>query len=1223
MNFANLGKRGRDVSRRVVAEYRRRLRQGESIELEDLLRENPEIASSADAILALIEVELAVRAERDEPVSPDAWRTQFPHLTDRIDRLLTLHSVMNGEMPTLWEGSAPASSASPAPLMESGDSAATSNSTSIGGSFPGSRRIGTYLLLEEIGRGGMGVVYKARQTNLSRIVALKMVLAGEYASLKDRARLRIEAEAAAVLHHPNVVQIFEIGEHQGLPFLALEYVPGGTLARMARGKPQSFRWAARMVETLARAIHMAHQKGIVHRDLNPSNILIASDGTPKISDFGLAKFLRGDLGLSQNGLMQGTPSYMAPEQIDGRGGGVGPATDIYALGALLYEMLTGVAPFRGLTPMETLCQVVEAEVVPPSRLRHELPTDLDTICLKCLEREPSHRYDSALELADDLKRYQDNQPVRARPTPWPKRAVKWMRRQPMIAALLGLIALLGSSLIGVIVWYNLYLQVTNQQLETLVGLERKQAIEAMSQGYRATSNAATIERQWYDAQINLAHRDQESDEPELARELLDSLRNQVASPAPPSRFEWAYIDRLLGIRSQKVFSHHRPLTSLALSRNGRMLATGDHDGTVLFWVPGETAPNSGPGYHAGPVDRIAVSADGRTAASTSASADGSEATELKIWQAADARVLNTIRLDLRAVRELAFSPDGQILTIGGPESNEPTESLRFLHQTEAGWQEATREAIQGIHLSSFLTNPPRLVLASSTGRLSIRDLATGSMRDLEEAAIAGRDEDEPTALLAVSPDGRAIAASRGGRQATVWDADSGQIRATYTEHDQPLTFLAFGPDRNTLIVREGYRAISIRTASRPSRRVSVTYRTSNRPIEAVAVSPDGRQLAAAGAGLPVTIWDLPSGRSRRQQREEVSSVVGLAFLPGDEGLVIGNEDGSVRQWRGRTSDDPRVRLGGHDGEAWTLAFSPDGATLASGGDDNLVRLWDVATGHRIANLQGHHATVTSLAFSPDGQQIVSGSLDRTVRIWSLPNSPSPKSDFQGQILAGPEQEVRSLSFSPNGRLVATTGPDGQVWIHDLASGSASPATPSSNAPIYALAFSPDGQSLATGSQENVLLLLAPGPRSKSPTGVDRPLQILPGPGVVRALAYSPDGRTLACAWSDRSVTLYRLPDGVPIQSLPRHAAMIRSLAFSADGQTLATASDDASVRLWDPATGLEFFTIREHRRRVNAVAFSPDGRNLASCSHDGEVWLWRGIPSCETSPAPGDGLPRR
>ena len=464
--------------------------------------------------------------------------SHFPHLKDRIERLLTLHSVMNGEMTTLWEGSSVNSSAEPA-----GSGGSQLERPELGG-----KRVGAYQILEEVGRGGMGVVYKARQTNLSRIVALKMILAGEYAGLKDRARLRIEAEAAALLHHPNVVQIFEIGEHQGLPFLALEYVPGGTLAQIARGKPQSFRWSARIVETLARAILLAHQKGVIHRDLNPSNILIASDGTPKISDFGLAKFLQGDLGLSQSGTMQGTPSYMAPEQIDGRGGGVGPATDIYALGALLYELLTGVAPFRGLTPMETLCQVVEADVVPPSRFRLELPSELDTICLKCLEREPANRYASAQELADDLRWYQENKPILARPLSRFKRASKWIRRQPMVAALIALIVVLGSSLVGVIGWYNVYLRQTNQQLERLVGLERKQAVDALNQGVRASVDATMLERHWYDARINLAHRSQEADDPEMARELLDGLKSRTTSRAG-TRFEWLHLDQLIRIRS--------------------------------------------------------------------------------------------------------------------------------------------------------------------------------------------------------------------------------------------------------------------------------------------------------------------------------------------------------------------------------------------------------------------------------------------------------------------------------------------------------------------------------------------------------------------------------------------------------------------------------------------------------------------------------------------------
>jgi serine/threonine protein kinase len=352
-----------------------------------------------------------------------------------------------------------------------------------------------YVILRELGRGGMGVVYEARQEGLNRIVALKMVLAAGRASADELARFRAEAEAVAHLQHPNIVQVYDVGTHDGLPFFSLEYCSGGTLADHTGGRPQPPRRAARIIHDLARAIHHAHQRLILHRDLKPANVLLAArDGTvtepgerasdrkthkleshalseanpdkttvpaspaarrsgsvrrhsrdavdvdlehcvPKITDFGLAKRLEGDAGKTRDGSVMGTPSYMAPEQAQGKVRELGPPADVYALGAILYDMLTGNPPFRGDTVMDTLHQVINKEPVAPQRLHAKIPVDLDTICLKCLEKDPSKRYASADALAEDLRRFLEGEPILARPTPWWEKTLKWARRRPAAAML--------------------------------------------------------------------------------------------------------------------------------------------------------------------------------------------------------------------------------------------------------------------------------------------------------------------------------------------------------------------------------------------------------------------------------------------------------------------------------------------------------------------------------------------------------------------------------------------------------------------------------------------------------------------------------------------------------------------------------------------------------------------------------------------------------------------
>ena len=291
------------------------------------------------------------------------------------------------------------------------------------------------LVLEgEIGRGGMGVVYRGRQPALDRVVAVKVIRGGGYAGAAERSRFRTEALATARIPHPNIVTIHGSGEAQGLPYLVLEYLDGGSLADRLRGEPQEPRRAAELVRTLAGAVEAAHDRGVVHRDLKPRNIVFTADGTPKITDYGLAKLLDTDLGPTLSGQSPGTPSYMAPEQAGARPGSIGPATDIHALGAILYELLTGRPPFRGASVAETLEQVRSQDPVPPGRLRPKLPRDLETICLKCLAKEPARRYPSARALADDLGRFLDGRPIVARRLRWHQRLWRWCRRRPALAA---------------------------------------------------------------------------------------------------------------------------------------------------------------------------------------------------------------------------------------------------------------------------------------------------------------------------------------------------------------------------------------------------------------------------------------------------------------------------------------------------------------------------------------------------------------------------------------------------------------------------------------------------------------------------------------------------------------------------------------------------------------------------------------------------------------------
>jgi serine/threonine-protein kinase len=420
-----------------------------------------------------------------------------------------------------------------------------------------------YEIVGELGRGGMGVVYKARQLGLNRWVALKMVLAGAHADQKHLARFQTEAQAVAGLQHPNIVQIYDVGQHKGLPYFSLEFVPGGSLADKVHRQPQPPREAAHLVETLARAVAYAHERGIIHRDLKPANILLTANGIPKITDFGLAKRLEDDSGQTQSGMLLGTPSYMSPEQARGDVREVGKAADIHALGVILYELLTGRPAFQAASRMDTLMRVSTEEAMAPSRLEPDIPHDLETICLKCLQKDPNKRYGTAGLLAEDLRRFLSGDPILARPISGPERLWRWCKRNPKLALSAATIALLLLAVTGISTGAYFRISAEKAATEEQRRFAENQRALAQQAEKKATEQAKIAGEQRalaLNTLYNVITRFEETlrDKQEMSglrKELIELAMNGL-NEVSKNVENAALVDRTMGVALQRMGEHY-------------------------------------------------------------------------------------------------------------------------------------------------------------------------------------------------------------------------------------------------------------------------------------------------------------------------------------------------------------------------------------------------------------------------------------------------------------------------------------------------------------------------------------------------------------------------------------------------------------------------------------------------------------------------------------------
>ncbi len=837
------------------------------------------------------------------------------------------------------------------------------------------QEFGRFSIVRELGRGGFGVVFLAEDSMLGRRVALKVPRPEVLVTPEFRRRFLREAEAASRLDHPHIVPVYEVGEEGPVCYIASAYCEGLTLAQWLRGqtKPVPVRVASRLVAVLAGAVAHAHERGILHRDLKPGNILLQQrEGTaltpggpnddlgflPRICDFGLAKLLDQVSEETRSGVPIGSPAYMAPEQASGRLREHGPGTDVYALGVILYELLTGRPPHRGETDLETLRMIADLDPPSPRALRPGLPRDLERIVLKCLEKGPGRRYSSALELTADLHRFLDGKPVHARPVSVWAHAGKWGRRRPMHAALALIVGAGVLAILAVLDWKR----VRDADYRSVV--DRSRQSEADAQSHRTLAQRHRILLDHYDAADRLhdAARQIERREFESAASVLDALRPSEGQPDLRG-FAWHHLCRRVGIHASLPPLPAR-VRALACAADGRTIALADETNRTFLMDRGTGALRDLPGKHKLPLCvRLAFSSDGRSLASLSNGATRQDwaASEVKLWDVASGKELEGIAETRGFCYQIVFSSDGQrLVTIELPNSN-PETPLRAWKISKDRKRVTLEYSLIGREFEAHLTPACRSV-ASSDGSFQFCD------------------------LLAMTPEENPIMA--------VW-LESGEIRL-YTVHGGYCTAVCRmeGPEvvfipRTDLLVP--YDKAIVEAIGRSACALTGAIRA--RPIRQDAAvlsarfAKDGRTALvqehdALRVDGKLRLVNLATGEIAADSPwGDLWRGLSFEYVPGEDLVLAAGRNDRVQLWNFDHLLAPAA-LKGHKHEVWGLAFSPDRHTLVSSSDDGTLKLWDVASGCEQKTLTGHVSLVSAVAYSPDGHLLASAGWDSKIRLWS-------------------------------------------------------------------------------------------------------------------------------------------------------------------------------------------------------------------------------------------------
>jgi WD40 repeat protein/serine/threonine protein kinase len=988
-----------------------------------------------------------------------------------------------------------------------------------------------FTLLRPHAQGGLGEVFVALDEELHREVALKQIQERHADQPESRARFVREAEITGGLEHPGVVPIYGLGQYaDGRPFYAMRFIRGQSLKEAsdhfhqwrAGGVSPPMDPGERSLElrklldcflAVCNAVAYAHSRGVLHRDLKPANVMLGPYGETLVVDWGLARLIdrpegacdageptlhvasAGDSDPTQMGRALGTPAYMSPEQAAGRLDQLGPASDVYSLGATLYYLLTGQAPFRESDPGLLLHQVQQGEFPPPRQVKQGVPPALEAICLKAMALRPDGRYPSALALADDMERWLADEPVAAYAEPWRARLGRWVRRhKPLVASAAGVAAVgLTVAVAAMLLSASAARERQEQELRGIAEEQRTEAdehrAEAVKQRSRAEQQEALVRRYLYFSQINMA--DRAWHEAQIARMvvLLQEQRPYQPGQEDLRGFEWYYLWRLrhgyllslqghTGIVSSVVFSpngqrlasasrdqtvkvwdaatgqvlltlkgHTQYVLSVCFSPDGQRLASASDDATVKVWDAATGKEVYTLKGHTGPVYGVCFSPDGKRLASTSDKT-------VKLWDALTGQEIGSLNGHTRWVASVVFSPDGKRL------ASASSDQTVKLWDVRTGQETISLQGHAGIiHSVVFSPDGQRLASASADQTVKVWDAATGQ----EIRCLKGHTRE--VTGVAFSPDGRRLASASHDRTVKIWDAQTGREIRSLKGHTGRVWSVAFGPGGWRLA--SGSSDQSVKVWNVQTGQESIFLQRHTGWGHGAAFSADGKRFATA-AGLPyepgvVKVWDTQTGHETLSLQGAGGSV---AFSPDGRRLASAAglvQTGEVKVWDAQSGEEIRC-CKGHGGQVIRLVYSPDGGRLASASADRTVKVWDTETGRELLTLQGHTSPVTSVAFSPDGKRLVSGSQDKTLKVWDA------QTGQPIHTLNGHTGFVTSVAFSPDGQRLLSGSFDQTLKMWDAQTGQQTLSLQGHTGPVHTVVFSPDGTRLASASADQTLKL---------------------------------------------------------------------------------------------------------------------------------------------------------